>query len=307
MNNQLQNSNQNSNTNTLPIVASSKQPVEQICKKYVLNLMENMDNYYSVPNLVSIYGVQNPVTFKGMIESNAFMYTISAYEKRTQILDELFNDYFGGHELSNDEDRKIKKSIERALDKKMNVVSNNIENDFTKMEFDILNPDELSKNKLTYMILLLKDFRDDLKVSGVTNDNDVLYRCYKCLPFNLRRLMEGVELHKGVRYGTFFKYYAELSNNPGILVRKVDKQLRDAVWNHADRVLGMRSIGLSLSKIQKQLTRECIQANEIPKNVTRHDRAKGAKSVYVSVPTLLPIKTIKKVLERADNKLFLIG
>ena len=74
-------------------------------------------------------------------------------------------------------------------------------------------------------------------------------------------------------------------------------QLRKAVKKNKDRIIYMHNNHLSNRKIQILLTKECIDNNEIPPEVIRFNRRRGAKNEGISVPSLLPISAIKKIIQ----------
>jgi len=59
----------------------------------------------------------------------------------------------------------------------------------------------------------------------------------------------------------------------------------------------MDKAGVSYTKIQKQLSAELIKENVIPATIKRQSRKKNDNNKIVEKDTLLPIRTIKEVIQ----------
>lgn len=298
MNNQK--SNQNSNTNTLPIVASSKRTGG------LAEFLDSLNNYYSISALLEKYNIEDKEGFYNQIESDAFIYEMNKFDNHS-IHKKVFDNFFSSEILSIEEKEKVNNSIRNAFGKVLDLLLVNIEAKFINMEIEMVDEKDLNDNKITYAWKYTKGFRQELEKNGVTGSLEMFYRCYKALPRKLSHLLEDVKMGGDITCGVFCENYSKISNRPGLMEEKMNVQLRNIVLKHANQVLDMYSMDMSFNKIQKRLTRECIKANEIPPTVKRLDRSLGAESRFNLVPNLLPIKTIKKVLEGADIKLSLVG
>lgn len=290
--------NPNSNSNTLPIVASSKRTVG------MPDFFDNMNNYYSVPALLAKYNIEDKEDFYNQIESDAFIYEMNKFNNQS-IHKKVFDNFFSGETLSIEEEEKVNSSISNAFRKVLDFLIVNIETKFINMELEIIDEMDMNNNKMKYAWKYTEGFREELEKIGETDSSEIFYKCYKVLPRKLRHLLDGVKLKGDITWGMYYDNYSIVRNRPGLMEKKLNVQLRNVVLKHADQVLDMYSTDMSLHKIQKRLTRECIKAKEIPPMVNRLDRSLGAKSKFSLVPTLLPIKTIKKVLVGADKNLLL--
>lgn len=104
----------------------------------------------------------------------------------------------------------------------------------------------------------------------------------------LRRVVEEVVFKKNIKVYDY--------NNKEVLRTK-----------YTDKVLELYSIGVSLLKIQKQLTADAISKNLISSTIKRYNRKKGESNKIVEFPTLFSMNTIKKIIKENDIKLREIG
>ncbi len=76
---------------------------------------------------------------------------------------------------------------------------------------------------------------------------------------------------------------------------------------YTDKVLTLYSTGVSLLKIQKQLTLDAISKDLISSTVKRYSRKKGEKNKIVELATLFSMCEIKDIIKENNLKLREIG
>ncbi len=72
---------------------------------------------------------------------------------------------------------------------------------------------------------------------------------------------------------------------------------------YTDKILTCYSTGVSLLKIQKQLTEDAINKELICSTIKRYSRKKGERNKIVELNTLFSMCTIKNIIKENDIKL----
>lgn len=107
---------------------------------------------------------------------------------------------------------------------------------------------------------------------------------------------EGATLPKGVNVLNYVKKYLKTPRQVGAMERKMNITLKEVVRDLSDRIIELYQWNNSYNKIQKLLTKECIEIGRIPAKSTRLSRARKSSGSIIEVDTLLPINEIKKVI-----------
>lgn len=118
---------------------------------------------------------------------------------------------------------------------------------------------------------------------------------------NLLEQFSDITLNGDVNVLNYINTYLKIPKEVGRVEQKTNNTLREVVRDLSSRIVEMYQWGLSYNRIQKTLTKECIEMGRIPSKVTRLSRLKKSLGNIIEVDTLLPISEIKKVILESQS------
>jgi hypothetical protein len=240
-------------------------------------------------------------SFSDDYEQLALEYSYRSIRDQITFIDRVVDEFFFVEKIEIKRLLKIKTSIVRIFKDHMELFFSQMKTEILSLKFQARNTEEFLRIKFSHVWKSINGYRKYLKTTGEDNKR-IIYLAYKYIPYDTRLKIDGHVFVKGFTLKLWIRMYEHVERNPGLLEKLHNEKFRDVVTMHTEEILDMNDKHLSLAKIQKQLTKHCINEGKISSTMQRMNRKKGSKNELITVPTLLPLSKIKEIIENRENR-----
>jgi hypothetical protein len=276
----------------------------EISEKEITNIFEAIileeNNPIYLQSFLSVNSLFLKKSFSDDYEQLALEYSYRPYADKQAFIKSVVDEYFFVEKINIDQLNIIKRYIHHIFEDYMKLFFSRMSSDLLSFKFQSKDKKEFLTKKYNHVCKLTKGYREYLETKN-TDSNTIIALTYKYLSFDMRREIDDYELMTGWSLNEWIRAYNHVKNNPGIMEKKINENLKNVVTIHTKEILDMNNKNFSVNNIQKILTKRCIDEGKIPETVQRMNRNKGSENELIRVPTLLPLSKIKEIIGNEEK------
>lgn len=282
------------NKNKLPVTKIDEQSFLKLLSEEIAS-PSSMKPLFSFEELIENY--ESSINVKVLDNINELVKECSYRKFLSSYINDLTKELII-EEISDDDYKIIKKTLDNLFREELRVY-------FLQIEVKLLKMKKTSKNLKEYEKRLIEFMKDDTKnyIEYLIKDDEIKYnnqyliliKKYEYYPIEIRSIFNKIKINDTLTIGNYISYCKKMLIKFNE-IKSIDNLLHKTVEDKKDKIINMRNYNMSFSKIQEILTAECIEEGLIPKTIERYDRKANSKNNIIRTPCLLPISSIKKIL-----------